>query len=425
MKKVKWLLFISLLIAVACVACGCAHKHSFDEGVLTKAPTCEQEGVKTFTCSCGETETQTVEALGGEHQYGQLIEKESSNILSHGYLSHYKCAVCGEYFDENKQPVTFEELKIKHWNDESYEAWTISNEIEFMEFGDLVTDMGLDLEGKTIVLDADLELSGYDWTPIGLGTRVDKSYIGKSFKGTFDGQGHTIGGITIAGNDYDANASIGLFGVLDGGEIKNLNITVSINVPQSEMVGGLVGCIVNDGRVSGVTVSGNISAKCEVGGIAGLILVCGEISDCTNNAAINAVGTGNAGGIAGGAYYSEENKTSYIKNCVNNGNVTNGTVNTGGIVGFSCAEVTDCTNNGRVTGDGSSEKHVGGVGGIVGHQVNCGKIVGCTNTAEIAGISEIKHQIAGIVEKETGDHINYGKHETIVIEDNREQGSVE
>ena len=40
------------------------HTHSFDEGKVTTEPTCTEKGVKTFTCSCGETKTEEIPALG-------------------------------------------------------------------------------------------------------------------------------------------------------------------------------------------------------------------------------------------------------------------------------------------------------------------------------------------------------------------------
>lgn len=40
------------------------HVHSFDEGKVTTEPSCTEKGVKTFTCSCGETKTEEIPALG-------------------------------------------------------------------------------------------------------------------------------------------------------------------------------------------------------------------------------------------------------------------------------------------------------------------------------------------------------------------------
>ena len=45
------------------------HTHSWDEGKVTKEATCTEKGVKTFTCSCGETKTEEIEALG--HDWGE------------------------------------------------------------------------------------------------------------------------------------------------------------------------------------------------------------------------------------------------------------------------------------------------------------------------------------------------------------------
>lgn len=72
-------------------------------------------------------------------------------------------------------------------------------------------------EGKTIYLDNDLDLSGYQWTPIGNG-----SNFGRYFAGTFDGQYHKIMNLLhhSTGDELIRN---GLFGVVsDGGTLKNL-----------------------------------------------------------------------------------------------------------------------------------------------------------------------------------------------------------
>lgn len=46
------------------------HEHAFDDGVVTKLPTCTEYGVKTFTCSCGEKQMQQVKYLGHDYQEG-------------------------------------------------------------------------------------------------------------------------------------------------------------------------------------------------------------------------------------------------------------------------------------------------------------------------------------------------------------------
>ena len=90
-------------------------------------------------------------------------------------------------------------------------------------------------EGKTVKLAADIDLTdvktnGDSFAPIGsTGERDDRNrLICEAFKGTFDGQGHTIKGIYQSGwdmgYDYDNYGSIGLFSVLEGATVKNIVI---------------------------------------------------------------------------------------------------------------------------------------------------------------------------------------------------------
>ncbi len=89
-----------------------------------------------------------------------------------------------------------------------------------------------DFKGKTIRLTADIDLYGYMWTPIGKFDSVIDWRI--PFRGTFDGNGHTIRGLFISGiQTADANfypiasltANLGLFGYCEGAVIKNLTIS--------------------------------------------------------------------------------------------------------------------------------------------------------------------------------------------------------
>ena len=82
---------------------------------------------------------------------------------------------------------------------------------------------GTSFEGQYFRLAADLDLSGYEWKPIG--------DYNNPFSGTFDGAGHTIKGLNIA----HQSTYFGLFGVLNNATVKNLiladsKITVTSNV---------------------------------------------------------------------------------------------------------------------------------------------------------------------------------------------------
>ncbi len=67
--------------------------HTWDNGVITTAPTCENAGVKTFTCTrCNETKTEAVNATG--HTPVQIPEKPAT-CTEPGHKAGTKCSVCG------------------------------------------------------------------------------------------------------------------------------------------------------------------------------------------------------------------------------------------------------------------------------------------------------------------------------------------
>ena len=67
--------------------------HAWDNGVITTAPTCENAGVKTFTCTrCNETKTEAISATG--HTPVQIPEKPAT-CTEPGHKAGMKCSVCG------------------------------------------------------------------------------------------------------------------------------------------------------------------------------------------------------------------------------------------------------------------------------------------------------------------------------------------
>ena len=272
-----------------------------------------------------------------------------------------------------------------------------------------------------------IDISGGEWTPIAAGTRDGNTYTAesKTFSGTFDGNNNTIKGLTITQMPEGASAdyAFGLFGVVDGGTIKNLNLTdVNINLPSSECAGGVVGLLVNGGAVENVTVSGNVTAGRGNAGIVGRMTVSGTIKDCVNEATIvGMLSGGNTAGIVGAAYYTAQGKEMTIEDCTNNGAVT-GLYGVGGIVGLSAAKVSGCENYGAITGNGAS------VGGIVGEQQNYGSIKNCTNYADIVNntANTGAYGTGGIVGwvRYSGAASAYPLKGIITVEGNRNEGSV-
>ena len=91
-------------------------------------------------------------------------------------------------------------------------------------------------DGKTFKLEADIDLGGNEWTPISMSTDLAG---GKTFRGTFDGQGHTISGLYVNQKDV-----AGLFGYIYAATIKNVTIE-SANIKSNHYAGGVVGWVLN------------------------------------------------------------------------------------------------------------------------------------------------------------------------------------
>ena len=134
-------------------------------------------------------------------------------------------------------------------------------------------------QGRTILLENDIDLTGLDFTPIPL------------LSGTFDGQGHNITGVS-----FDAAGSTqGLFRmVLASGEVRNLRVSGTIKASGTgESIGGIAG--VNYGKITGCRFDGAVQAVSAVGGVVGR--QSGRVVGCANHGEIT--GRKDVGGIVG------------------------------------------------------------------------------------------------------------------------------
>ena len=136
-------------------------------------------------------------------------------------------------------------------------------------------------KGKTIYLDNDLDLSGYQWTPIGNG-----SNFGRYFAGTFDGQYHKIMNLLhhSTGDELIRN---GLFGVVsDGGTLKNLLvIDADIASNDGSLLAGILADWVDGGTVENCYTSGKIENN------VGDKMVGGLIGQCTGSTQVKGCGS--------------------------------------------------------------------------------------------------------------------------------------
>ena len=229
-------------------------------------------------------------------------------------------------------------------------------------------------EGNLANYDGTSENTWREWTPIA-------ADYGR-YKGTFDGQGHTISGLYF--NDSSAEC-IGIVGDLGrGGVIQNVGLENSYFhvyqytagicgynsgtirncynagtvIGEFIIIGGIVGAF-EVGTVSNCYNTGNITGKSDVGGVCGNNMMrSNTIENCYNTG--NITGDMDLGGICG-----ENTANAIIKNCYNIGNVTGTDKRIGGIIGRNASKfVENCYNTGTVTSTGENTDTVGGVCGL-------------------------------------------------------------
>ena len=227
---------------------------------------------------------------------------------------------------------------------ESNGSYTVYNADGLLNVAELVNGGKTDIN---ITLDTDIDLTGKDWTPIG--TDYDNSY-----KGTFDGGGHTITGLTFTTNDEYA----GLFGWLNrAGTVKNVvmkDVQITNNRSWSAFAGGVAGY--SWGTIENCSVSGSVSGTVYVGGVVGA-QIDGSITGCSSSATVK--GTTDVGGVAG-----QTNSSATLTACYATGNVIIEidpvrNISGGGLVGFNGGNgVRACYATGNVTSTGSSTGNV-------------------------------------------------------------------
>ena len=227
---------------------------------------------------------------------------------------------------------------------ESNGSYTVTSADGLMNIAELVNGGKSDIN---ITLDTDIDLTGKDWTPIG--TDYDNSY-----KGTFDGGGHTITGLTFTTNDKYA----GLFGYLNrAGTVKNVvmkDVQITNNRSWSAFAGGVAGY--SWGTIENCSVSGSVSGTVYVGGVVGA-QIDGSITGCSSSATVK--GTTDVGGVAG-----QTNSSATLTACYATGNVIIEidpvrNIAGGGLVGFNGGNgVLACYATGNVTSTGSSTGNV-------------------------------------------------------------------
>lgn len=309
------------------------------------------------------------------HMTAKVLDSNATKTIASGTVREFENMV----YIQNK-----ENNLIQIWNAETLQ-----------DFATRVANGESTLNARLTPSAASIDASGLSWTPV------------EDYKGTFDGNGKTISGLTQP-----------LFGTLKG-VVKNLTLNSTISEtsatigsigmfakriePSSEVddVPGLQNCTAS-GSVT-YTPASALENNCQVGGLVGNN-VGGTITGCTNNATVTLADNGETnggqpsiGGVAGRTQKGGDLKTQgEISGCTNNGTVIldsdfSNNVYIGGVLGYQVEKaetMSGCNNSGlvKVTADVyvGGALHIAGVAGMAK-----GRVENCTNTSEAVVLTEV------------------------------------
>ena len=241
---------------------------------------------------------------------------------------------------------------------------------ELLQFAKAVDNGKYDDKTDAVVsLDADLDLTGVAWKPIGSVFDGDGN-LQHCFSGKFYGNGHTISNLDFSENYGKTEyPSFGFFSEVYGAEISGLTIQGKLDVSNSEYVYfGTVAGVAADSKIFDCV--SDVSFTDTDKYINGTAALCGyainsTIEHCQNKGNFSItkdVTSFQMGGIVGLA------QNSTVQYCANTGDMTSWTPCTGGIVGqlFQNSKIINCYSTGKMVPLGKGNTDFGGIAGTVG-----------------------------------------------------------
>ena len=241
---------------------------------------------------------------------------------------------------------------------------------ELLQFAKAVDNGEYDDKTDAVVsLDADLDLTGVAWKPIGSVFDSDGNLL-HYFSGKFYGNGHTISNLDFSENYGKSEyPSFGFFSEVYGAEISGLTIQGKLDVSNSGYVYfGTVAGVAADSKISDCV--SDVSFTDTDKNINGTVALCGyainsTIEYCQNKGNFSItkdVSSFQMGGIVGLA------QNSTVQYCANTGDMTSWTPCTGGIVGqlYQASKIINCYSTGKIAPLGKGTTDFGGIAGTVG-----------------------------------------------------------
>jgi len=233
----------------------------------------------------------------------------------------YEKDAAGDQYDANAEypevVIPWTGTADTTWYDPAATTFSLNTAEQFAGLAELV-DEGNTFEGKTINLESDVDLNNIVFEPIG-------SYRDDTpFKGTFDGQGHTIMNLSqntwaLDNGYYYGDLGLGLFGLVEDAEIKNLNMDNADLSGESAIVGIVAATAYGDCTFENINVTNSRGADYQyyAGGIVGWASGNHQYINCDVDASTTIAAQwgdfdNSTGGIIGGAGGSA---TIYLKDC--------------------------------------------------------------------------------------------------------------
>lgn len=236
----------------------------------------------------------------------------------------------------------------KSWDGTSDVSWYNDTDTEFRlttaeQLAGLaeIVNGGNTMAGKTMYLDADLDLAGHEWTSIG-----QDAMGAPTFSGTFDGQNHYIANLTSRKTDY---ARHGLFGDISDATLKNVNLlNADVYSANGFLVEGILADWADNSTVQNCYTSGRVESAAGnklLGGLIGQCTAASQIIGCGSDAVVVSTycegeDCDTVGGLIGQWETSVDN--SLISDCWFGGSVSCGYIDSavGGILGANFDDFT-------------------------------------------------------------------------------------
>lgn len=296
-------------------------------------PTCEDKGYTSFECEvCGYSYKDAyIDAKGHKYDEAHIctVCGVPSDTSGHVY-SDGVCTICGKSEAPAAWDGSVSEMLEGEGSEQSPYLITSGADLAYLA---AQVNGGEKYAGVYFRLEADIDLGGRNWTPIGCGVYdyggADNiiEELTRAFSGIFDGRGRTVSNFTVTDsqpteirNNDNTYYSLGLFGALDGATVKNLRITGAVinadkSAEQSVCYAGiLAGVIAGQSSVSSCYVSGEVSVSATTV-YAGMLTGDGNsvtgyrntVTDCMAAGSVRADASENvyAGGLLGGSSYTD------------------------------------------------------------------------------------------------------------------------